>query len=433
MGLLDKILGRDCEWYLQKAKTAAAESDFGQAMDLAEKGIELAKEKGSSCDDLHAFHDEVRTQVLQQALERAKSFIRAGNDASAQNCLDLALRHANTDEEKALIEDVVQNSHAFGGEVLQDAQVKGADEVSSLAFEDKWALLVTALPFAQAEAYDELGTDFKRAWVDLQEGKLESAISGLQKSLEENPENVHVMIELGRALYAKGEFKEAEKLLTKADHMVQNVGVKLLRTEVLWAMQRFDIAELVLQKAHDLEPENNQVLASIAQHGLLAKDYESGIPAIEALIEALPGDYSVWKLAGRLYLESGDENKALDCFERVNQLFWKVDPQTKKLQFDPLSVNTAAGLYLKKGENTKRAIELLDALRANTAGADHIAICIQMAQAYDSLEEEGRRNELLDEAERFFEDTKNEDPVMQALKELCRKVRAGEMRVSQAK
>ncbi|MGI5830677.1 MAG: tetratricopeptide repeat protein [Bradymonadia bacterium] len=432
MGFFDKLLGRNAEWYLIKAKNAAELTDFGQAMELAEKGIKRAKQEGEDVEELTNFHDELRRKVLEQALESAKAYIRAGNDDSAQNCLDRALRHAKSEEEKALIDEVIDNSHQYRLDDVEDEKVEGADAMLSLAFEDKWALYVTSLPFAQAEAYDELGIDFKRAWVDLQEGKLDSAIAGFRKSETQNPKSIHVMTELGRALYAKGEFQEAEKLLTKADHATENIGVKLLRAEILWAMKRFDIAEIVLQAAHDLDPDDKHVLVAIAQHGLIAQDYESGIAAIEALCELLPSDYSVWRLAGRLYIESGDEDKALEAFERVNTLFWKLDPQTKRLQFDPLSVNTAAAIYIKRGENISRALELLLALRENTSGADHIAICLQMAQCYDHLDESAKRDDALEEAERYLDAADGDDPVYQALAQLSKKIRAGELRASQA-
>ena len=102
--------------------------------------------------------------------------------------------------------------------------------------------------------------------------------------------------------------------------------------------QNFDILVIPVDTARDLRV--GERLARRAdgrarirlQHGLIAHDFESGIPAIEALIEKIPNDVSVQRLAGRIYLESGDDDKALEAFETVNRLYWQVNPQTKQLR-----------------------------------------------------------------------------------------------------
>lgn len=404
MGLFDKLFGRDSAWYVDKCNVNMERKDYGEAMRCIKQAIELAKtdeEKQTAT----AKKSQLTHEVYHQALEQAKSFMRCHNSEAAQNAIDRAARHVQTDEERDELNQLIEKGHQLEAEEkIIDEHVDGEEHVTGLDTSDKWNLYVTALPFDKAQHYDELGDAFKKAWIALQEGLFVEAIEGLEAIYEKHADDPYVMVELGRAYYGKGDLDKADDMLKKADEARQDIETKLLRAEIQWALKRFDVAEEVLQAAHDLDPDNNSVLARIAQHGLIAHDFESGIPAIEALIEKVPNDVSVQRLAGRIYLESGDDDKALEAFETVNRLYWQVNPQTKQLTFDKNAAAAAAGLYIKKGENYPRAIALMDAIRANTKGEEHVAVCIQMADIYEKMEKKAKRDELLTESLRFMDD-----------------------------
>jgi|GEM_PF-3393631 len=431
MGILDKILGRGWEWYLARAEKSLRDEDFGEALHNVRKAESLLGEGAGSEDKsrIESLRVRVMRATYDHALASAKAFLASKqNSEAARNAIDRALRHALTQEERdavsSLVEAQLQLSQPVD-KVMEEVRVAHSGQANVLTDSDKWSMYVTHLPFAKAHRYDELGDAFKAAWIALQEGGVDEAIAGLEAVLKAHPGNPDVMAELGRAYHGKGELAKAEKFLTKADHGRADVETKISRVQVLWAMQRFDIAEMVLQAAHDLAPEDSGVLAAIAQHGLLSKDYASGIDAIEVLIETHPEDVSVHRLGGRLYLESGDDDKALACFEAVNRLFWKVDPQTKKLTIDQNSAAAAAGLYVKRGENLERAAELLDAVRSLTEGETHVAICLQLAQVYEKMGKSSRRLEMIDEAMRFmdvvYEASEGQDRVNMCLRyaDLC--------------
>jgi len=430
MGILDKILGRGWEWYLGRAEKSLRDEDFGEAMHNVKKAeSKLCEGVG---DEAKSRVESLRVRVMRatydHALTSAKAFLASKqNSEAARNAIDRALRHALTQEERDAVSSLVEAQLELSkpvDKVMEEVRVAHS-EADVLTDSDKSSMYVTHLPFAKAHRYDELGDAFKGAWIALQEGRVDEAIEGLEAVLKEHPGNPDVMAELGRAYHGKGELAKAEKHLTKADHGRADVETKISRVQVLWAMQRFDIAEMVLQAAHDLAPEDSGVLAAIAQHGLLSKDYASGIEAIEVLIETHPEDVSVHRLGGRLYLESGDDDKALVCFEAVNRLFWKVDPQTKKLTIDQNSAAAAAGLYMKRGENLARAAELLDAVRSLTEGETHVAICLQLAQVYEKMGKSSRRLEMIDEAMRFmdavYEASEGQDRINMCLRyaDLC--------------
>lgn len=401
MGFFDKIFKRDCAWHLARSRKYAQDGDFGEAMISLKQGEAMASGEGEK-EAAKAWRKELTHDIYEHAYEQAKRFIKTKNHEAAQNALDRAARHIQSDEERDALNALIDEEHQEAAVV--QAHVDGEDQVSSLDDEDKWNLYVTKLSFEKAQQFDELGQDFKRAWMALQEGRFEDAIDGLERVCKAHPDDATVMMELGRAYYGKGDFVRADELLSSADKARADIEIKLLWAEILWAQKRFDVAETVLQSAHDLDPENITVLARIAQHGLLARDFESGIAAIEVLLESLPNDVSIQRLGGRLYQESGDDDKALECYENVNRLYWQVNPQTKKLTFDQNSAAAAAAIYVKKNENLQRAVTLLDAIRANSTGEGHVGVCLQLADVYEKMNKKSRRDELLTESLRFMDD-----------------------------
>ncbi|MBR4984706.1 MAG: tetratricopeptide repeat protein [Proteobacteria bacterium] len=404
MGFFDKLLGRDSAWFLKRADKCVEDNNFGDALHDVRKARELAQtdKEREAVDEKEA---AVKKRIYTNAYEQAKKYLKSGQKDAAQNAIDRAARFVQNDEERDALNHLVDESHEQAeGEKIIEAQVDGEEHVDTLGADDKWNLYVRSLPFAKAQRFDELGDDFKKAWIALQEGNFDEAISGMKAVYDAHSEDPLVMCEYGRAYFGKGEFAEADKLLEKSDKAEASIDTKLLRVEVLWAMKRYEDAETVLQAAHDMDPDNIQVLARIAQHGLISKDYESGIAAVEALLDMIPQDISVQRLAGRLYLERGDEDKALECYETVNRLYWQVNPQTKKITFDQNSAAAAASIYFKRGERLERAVELLEAIRANSEGETHVAICEQLAAVYDKMGKKSKCDEVLSESLRFMDD-----------------------------
>ena len=403
MGLLDAIFGGDTEWYIKKANKLASQSNPGEALVLLKKAEKKAK-SGADTEKIDQARKEIEHTAYLMAVEQAKSYMRGHMHQNAQNAIDRAVRFAHTEEERESVRAIIDSDlyHDDGepaAEVDEVAKVEGEEKVSGMEFLDKWQLYVSRLTFGRAQHFDELGVDFKKAWVALQEGQFDEA----HKKFGDDAD---VLVELARAYQGKGEFDKALPFAAKAsEKSPTDIDTLLLHTQILWSLKKLDEAEGVLQKAYDLEPDNNNVLAMVAQQGLLTKEYESAIAAVEQLIENAPKDISVRRLAARIYLESGDEEKALESYETVNRIFWQVDPRTKKITFDQNSAVAAASLYyFKRGENLDRAVELLDTVRAETKDEAHVAICMQLAEVYDKMGKKAKREEVYTEALRFLDE-----------------------------
>ena len=405
MGFFDRLLGHDWKWYLNKSDKYVNEGDLGEALACVQKAQELSD--GTDATDV-AIADKLsalKKRIYDKAFAQAQTYLKRGQRETAQSAIERAARYVQTDEERDALNALVdQGNHFEEEDKVVEAHVEGEDRVDGLDVSDKWNLYVTSLSFDKAQHCDNLGDDFKAAWIALQEGAFDEAIEGLEKVYAENPEDGLVMCELGRAYFGKGDADKAAELLEKADNAVDDIDTKLLRTEVMWSQKKYDVAESILQSAHDMDPDNIQVLVRIAQHGLIAKDYDSGIAAAEVLMEKLPQDYSIHRLAGRLYQDKGDEDNALDQFETVNRMYWQVNPQTHKLSFDQPSALAAANIYLKRESDLKRAVELFDAVRANSDGDTHIGACMSLAECYEKMGKNSKRMEMLTEARRIMDE-----------------------------
>ncbi len=410
MGFLDRLLGHDTEYFIKKAKKYATAEDFGEALNCIREAEKIAKSDAEKSSIKDAKFDIEHGAYL-LAVEQAKEYMRGHMSQNAQNAVDRAVRFAHSDDEKNAVRAIIDADLYHGDEEAAEtelevpARVEGEEHVTGMELQDKWSLYVTNLPFEKAQHFDELGDNFKKAWIALQEGHIDDAVTGLEEVYQSHQDDIDVSVELGRAYYAKGDLQKASTLLQKADEAAQNnIDIKLLRAQILWTLKDFKTSEDVLQKAYDIDPDNNNVLASVAQQGLMTQEFESAIAAVEQLIENVPQDISVQKLAARIYLESGDEEKALERFETVNRIYWKIDPQTKKITFDKNSAVAAASIYFKRGEKLERAAELLNTVRANTQAEEHIAICMQLGEVYQKMEKPAKRTEVLTEALRFVEE-----------------------------
>ena len=408
MGILDAIFGGDTAWSIKKAHKMADGYNPGEALALLKKAEKKAKSDKEK-EDIAQAREAIEHKAYLMAVEQAKDYMRGHMHQNAQNAIDRAVRYAHSEEEReqvrAIIDSDLFHDDGESAAVLDEVpRVEGEEKVSGLEFQDKWSLYVNRLSFGRARHFDELGDDFKKAWIELQEGHFDEAIAGLEAVLKTHEDDADVLLELARAYNGKGEFEKARTFAASAEEKKPNdIETKLLYAQILWALKKFDDAEGVLQKAYDLEPDNNNVLAMVAQQGLMTKEFESAIAAIEQLIENAPQDVSVRRLAARIYLESGDEEKALESYETVNRLFWQVDPRTKKITFDQNSAVAAASLYYKRGENLERAVELLEAVRAETQGEAHVNICMQLAEVYEKMEKPAKREEVYQEALRFLD------------------------------
>ena len=410
MGILDALFGGDTASYIRKAeKLADHQNNPGEALVLLNKADKKARSE-SDREKIALARTSIEHKAYQMAVEQAKLYMRAHMHQNAQNAIDRAVRFAHSDEERDAVRAIIDSDlfHDDGesaAEIDEVAKVEGEEKVSGMEFRDKWSLYVNRLTFGRAQHFDALGDDFKKAWIELQEGRFETAIQGLEAVHEKHGDDVDVLVELGRAYYGQGTFDKARGLVAKAEELQPgDIEIKMLHTQILWALKQYDEAEKVLQKAYDLEPDNNNVLAMVAQQGLMTKEFESAVAAIEQLIDNAPQDVSVRRLAARIYLESGDEVKALESYEAVNRLFWQVDPRTKKITFDQNSAVAAAALYFKRGENLERAAELLDNVRAETQGETHVGICMQLAEVYEKMGKSAKREEVYTEALRFLDE-----------------------------
>ncbi len=294
MTLLEKLLGRDWQWYVRRANKRYESGDGALAQSDIDRARELLPENAPKSDrqKIEEAEQKIRSELFKTALQRVRKSLKSGDSERARDGLILAHRFLGGEEDEKALETLQAqvDALAFGTaapEINDDVELEDKTSNADATLEDKWALLLGQLPFSQADKYESFGDDFKRGYLALQEGKLEEAIQHLALAEKTNPADPYVNYEYGKALLLNGKMNAAVDALAIASEDINAFAVQRMYCESLWAVKRFDEAEKVLQRAADAQPDDIEVLVTIVQHAVYAKDYESGCEAIDVLDEAI--------------------------------------------------------------------------------------------------------------------------------------------------
>ncbi len=223
-------------------------------------------------------------------------------------------------------------------------------------------VLVSQMPELVEEAYHDEGPAFRSAFLLLHSGKLEEALAWLEEEAKTNDAAV-VHFELGRAYRALGrnaEALEAYKHVEQAED--EWINPKLAIAELAWAEKNWELAEEVLQRAVDQDPENPEVLLAVCNTALLTECPDYGIEAADVILEKESTNRNMLLMKGRLLEMSGKRDEAIAIFEVLVGMSWRVDPYSGDLVFDRDGVTLLLDLYMKSRTNLDRAEELSKAL-----------------------------------------------------------------------
>jgi tetratricopeptide (TPR) repeat protein len=137
-------------------------------------------------------------------------------------------------------------------------------------------------------------------------GKVDVALSSFKSLVEREPDNKTYRYNYGVLLLQTEDFPAAEEQFQKAleidpeyDNAAYNLGV----TYVSWGKQLKQLEEQTEEYTdEDIEK------------------FKNALPYIERISEAEPDDAQVWELLGQVYSILGMQDKALDAFNKADQL-----------------------------------------------------------------------------------------------------------------
>jgi arylsulfatase A-like enzyme/Tfp pilus assembly protein PilF len=154
-------------------------------------------------------------------------------------------------------------------------------------------------------------------------GEFNEGVAGLEECLEEVPDDVYALRNLGSAYITMGKLDEAEKCFTKALSLEKrDSGIYLGLARVYVRQRKFDQAEEALDKAEAIDPLDAAVWGS---RGALAANRNQPAKAEEYYLKAIemdPGTTgpNAYVQLGQMYMGSMQLDKAREAFEKAIEL-----------------------------------------------------------------------------------------------------------------
>lgn len=169
---------------------------------------------------------------------------------------------------------------------------------------------------------------FFMGWYYLELSQPGRAVEEYKKALEFDPENSHILLDAARAHLAVHESAEADKLITKVlEKETTNVEAMWLRAETDLASaaaargteqdQLVKKAGIVLEKAHEIQPNNMKVLRSLGRVYNQQQEIEKVISVFKDIVAVNPRDTYSLEFLAQILARIGRPKEALEYFKKV--------------------------------------------------------------------------------------------------------------------
>jgi tetratricopeptide (TPR) repeat protein len=409
LSFIKTLFGRDWRRFKKKGDAFIVGEEWGRARGALLEATRLfdgdEREKSEIEDQLAM----ANSALLKMHTEAAERFVKQEMPAKAiehyTTALDFVGKSHQEHEELQKQIIALQRSMVEPGEVEaligpESEEQDGAPEEIPFDDEETFNALLNTLNENQADVYLTLGEDFRRAYLALMEGDLDTAEKWLSGVHQEHPDNPYIQYEMGRLRMGQERYEEAEELLRSASEKAPDmIPVRHVRVETLWGLEKYDLAERVVEEAFEIDDEllDNFVIAG--ETCLRSGEYANGVEIIEAGVELHDKSVILHRLLGKLQMALENVTSAIEAFETALTLRWQYNYDTGKLSFDVESAFLAANLYLSSGTNLPRGEELFKSLLSTGDDPNKIAYLIGLGQTLSLQGEKGdAKNVLLDAA-----------------------------------
>jgi len=326
------------ELYLDQSEPDSAEIHFRKAQELDPEDISI----GEQLAKLHEARDNYEDACLEYRnlstlyekageLEKAVGVLRRvksldpSDRKSMESIAHMLLKLEDISGALKEYHDLARTCfEAGGGKVIKEgmAHLKKIAEIAPDNFDMRMAS--ARLLFSQDKTKQGVREIRDLADILLEADRFDEAIKAVDFSLEQDENNLDLRERKIKALSEKGAAQEA------------NIE-SLAASEIAYSSDKFDRADRYLQAIIETEPNHIEALSLSVECNLKLDNKERAIEllihimnlrekkeqtgkAIEAagrILELDPERVGVMKQLARLYLKEGDENQAVDTFDRI--------------------------------------------------------------------------------------------------------------------
>lgn len=407
MGLLTKLFGKDWTARLDRAEALLEGGEPVRAMEIAGRASKNGDEGiRSRAEELV---ERIRPSLLETLLGKADTSESAGDPEDAADWVLAAIQHAPDEETlselEARREDLLaraeENRNPFataqGPEPGPDVGGDGTEG------EIHYETLVATLDPEVAELYADRSERFRRAFIDLNQGRLDEAVAAFDELLTEDPGDPVLRLERGRARLALGDAEEAREDLEAAwegldDGPLDAVGS--VSVPSLWAEAALasDDREAVLARLADLaEPaRGRREICFLYATALVEAVGEGAIDYLGRAVRRFSNDPRFVRLLALQLAEAGRLEEGISVLESTvgpSCAGGKCGAPRKHLP----SIRALADLYLREGERIERAGELMAIVAHGRGGRltaeDHAVLATYYERKGDDEAAEVSRSE----------------------------------------
>lgn len=395
MGLLDRLFQSDPRALLERAEGLLDRGDAAQALRLAERALKGGSLAQSS--QAEQLVRRARDTLAQAALERADLAEESGFYEDAAEWVEAALEQVDDEGRRdeltrraaALSERASTEANRRDAAALAEALApRGPDEDEldrpPLDLDDHYEALLNTLDDDVAERYEDRPEPFRRALVEVNEGRVEAARPVLEELAEAHPGDAVYGLERGRCRLLGGDFADARRDLETVWEVFGDEPLDHARTTSVPAM--WAEAMLGLGKAGELLERLDEVAVpgeadeSLCHYYALAlmvtERYEEARRYLVEVMKVLPAVAEFPRQLAAVLAQLGRRSEAIDTLERAIAPSCSTGSCQRPPKHLP-SLRSLAGLHLDGGDLDRvRALltHVAEALNGKLEAEDYLLL-----------------------------------------------------------
>jgi tetratricopeptide (TPR) repeat protein len=375
MPFLKKLFGKDPGKLRQEAEAAGKAGDWGDAKFKYQDLLAvLAESPQAERAAVQAKIDDCQTQLVRVQLAEVERMRMAGDVEAALELCRATIEMADGLPIKA---EVKTKADALNEDFVRASQ----PDTGTPTEEDVFLALSGSWSEEQSDELYSYGDEFKRAFLDLHEGKADAARDTFRKIAAAHPDGLYIGIEVARALIASRrrttpaaepseEEAKAEAPLALGEAAKLYIGYLEREPEEasdeLYATVQSELAGVLLElgdlkgaeeclvEAADATHEQTYGHLNLGRFYRMQKRYPEAIQRLELAVEkmgTMTPDIRVYRELGFANRDAGKKQEAIDCLKAV------IDHQASLgiFDFDPETAEALAELYLETGDKEEAA------------------------------------------------------------------------------